>query len=122
MATKKTTPAAQDHNDCVIIELDRPRMLRLNHSVMKRFSALRKCNIYDLADELSGYDGIAAMAYCMLVADDPALTVDQVDQLLDNANMIEVITKVSEAVQAAFPSDGSSEETPPAAAGTGAKA
>ena len=119
MATKKTTPAVQDHNDCVIIELDRPRTLKLKHSVMKRFSALRKCSVFELGDELSTYDGIAAMAYCMLAADDPDLTVDEVDRLLDDADMLDVIQKVSEAVQLAFPDAEGNDETPPAAAGTG---
>ena len=31
-----------DENDTVIIELDRPRELKLGHKAMKRFSALTK--------------------------------------------------------------------------------
>lgn len=123
MATKKTAPIKQnEHNDVVMIELDRPRELKLGHKALKRFSALRGCSLFDLEKEVGTYDGTAAMAYCMLTAEDPTLTVEQVDDMLEQVSPFDLIVKVNEAIVKAFPADDGSGETPPKAAGTGEKA
>ena len=127
MATKKTVPFTapeQEHNDVVMIELDRPRELKMSHKALKRFSAMRRCSILHLMEELEQYDAISCAAYCMLVEDDPELTVEQVDKLLDQfSDPMDLFIKVTMAVAAAFPQpEQDSDETPQTAAGTGEKA
>ena len=127
MATKKPAPVSapeQENNDVVIIELDRPRELKMSHKALKRFSAMRRCSILRIMDELEQYDALSCAAYCMLVEDDPNLTVDQVDELLDQYNdPVDLFVKVTTAVTAAFPKpDEEDKETPQTAAGTGEKA
>ncbi len=129
MATKKPATAKvpeNDHNDVVIIELDRPRELKFGHKALKRFSAMRGCSIMHVFQDLENYDAVTCAAYCMLAADDPDLTVGQVDELLEEYNdPVGLYIKVTEAVTKAFPHDDDDEnggENPQTAAGTGVKA
>ena len=131
MATKKTVPFTapeQEHNDVVMIELDRPRELHFGHKAMQRFSALRHCSILNILAELEQYDAVSCAAYCMLATDDENLTVAQVDDLLEKyTDPVSLYIKVTEAVTLAFPRDDVADdvpddETPQTAAGTGEKA
>lgn len=123
-----------DKNDVVILELDKPRELRLGHKALKRFSALTGCSMQQMQDEIQCYDKMALMIYVMLSEDQPDLTPEAVDDLIDRAErrkinplrLKDLVVAVSSAIQAAFvdedakgPEDG---EDPPQAAGTGAKA
>ena len=126
--------ARPDKNDVVILELDKPRELRLGHKALKRFSALTGCSMQQLESEASRYDKMALLIYTMLSEDDPELTPESVDDLIDQAErrgenrlrLKDLVVAVSAATQAAFgdedaeaPEDG---EDPPQAAGTGAEA
>lgn len=123
-----------DKNDVVILELDRPRELRLGHKALKRFSALTGCSMQQMQDEIQQYDRMALMIYVMLSEDEPDLTPEAVDDLIDRAErrkdkplrLKDLVMAVSATIQAAFadedaeqPEDG---EDPPQAAGTGEKA
>lgn len=123
-----------DKNDVVILELDRPRELRLGHKALKRFSALTGCSMQQMQGEVSRYDRMSMLVYVMLSEDDPDLTSEAVDDLIDRAErrrenplrVKDLMAAVSAAIQAAFddeaaeqPEDG---EDPPQAAGTGAEA
>ena len=44
----ENTKLKHDRNDVVILELDRPRELRLGHKALKRFSALTYCSMADM--------------------------------------------------------------------------
>ena len=115
-----------DKNDTVIIELDKPRTLRLGHKAMKRFSALTECSMADMEAAVQRYDKAAVLVYVMLSEEDPELTPAQVDELLDQVPIKTILTKCSEAIQAAFADEDGSQpedgEDPPQAAGTGAEA
>ena len=41
-----------DKNDVVILQLDRPRELRLGHKALKRFSALTGCAMSEMEQEI----------------------------------------------------------------------
>ena len=122
---------AINDNDCVILNLDKPRELRCTHKVLKRFSAMQQINVLEIEAKLWQYDICTAMAYCMLVADDPSLTVDQVDDLLDKIKPSDLILEVNKAFMLAFDeingeengtaTDGDT-DCPPMAAGAGEKA
>ncbi len=122
-----------DKNDVVILELDRPRELRLGHKALKRFSALTGCSLKDMEEQIQNYDKMSAMLWIMVTEDqkeqgEPIMTPEALDDLLDNHRIkISKILKVcSAALQAAFEDeDAESDEdtkTPPQAAGTGAEA
>lgn len=113
----------KEHNDLVIIELDRPRTLKLGHLVMKRFAAATKMPIVEMDTVGTRYDYISEMMYFMLNHDDPTLSRAKVDELLEQVSIAYVIKKFNEALEAAF---GEPEEDdgadPQTAAGTGTEA
>lgn len=111
----------KEHNDLVIIELDRPRTLKLSHLVMKRFSAATKMPIVEMDTVGTRYDYISEMMYFMLNHDDPTLSRAKADELLEQVSIAYVIKKFNEALEAAF---GEPEEDadPQTAAGTGTEA
>ena len=113
-----------DKNDVVIIELDKPRELRLGHKAMKRFSALTGCSMVEIDEVTSHYDKLSALIYVMLSEDDPGLSPEAVDALLDKVKINYIIEKCVEALQDAFGDEENAEgsDTPPKAAGTGTEA
>lgn len=123
-----------DKNDVVIIELDKSRELRLGHKALKRFSALTGCSMQQMQDEIQRYDRMSQLVYVMLSEDQPDLTPEAVDDLIDRAERRKVnplrvkdlMVAVSSAIQAAFVDENAEEpedgEDPPQAAGTGAEA
>ena len=113
-----------DNNDTVIIQLDRPRELRLSHKVLKKFMAAHDASMADFGSFAGNYDVTVELLLMMLQREDPSLTAEQLDDLLDapNVKIGDVIQKVTEAAEAAF---GTPEENanPPKrpARGTGRK-
>lgn len=91
-----------DNNDVVVINLDKPRELKLRHRTLKRFLARTGKSMEDLESSLQDYDTLISLTYEMLHAEDPDLTPEQCDELLDLAPLGDVIKKTSEAVFAAF--------------------
>ena len=131
---RNNTAAQPDKNDVVILELDKPRELRLGHKALKRFSALTGCSMADMDTEIQHYDKMTALIYCMLATDaekhGETLTPEQVDELLDPVPIKQLLACCMAAVKASFDPDGEAdaeneEETeadPPQAAGTGVEA
>ena len=128
------TAIQPDKNDVVILDLDKPRELRLGHKALKRFSALTGCSMRQMQAETERYDKMALLIYVMLSEDQPDLTPEAVDDLIDRAErrkvnplrMKDIFEATTAAIRAAFvdedaepPEDG---EDPPRAAGTGAEA
>lgn len=120
-------------NDTVILNLDRPRELRLGHKALKRFSALTGCTMESMEETIKSYENMSCLVYVMLSQEDSALTPEQVDDLLDKVPIREIVSKCSQAIAAAFSdpdadkgadaSGGPEGETvPPAAAGVGGTA
>lgn len=120
----KVPSLAAEHNDAVVLQLDRPRTLRLGHKALKRFSAMTGTALSDMEKSIQRYDKLSTLMYVALSEDDPSLTPEQVDDLLDARPLREIIECASKVVEAAFgddsPEDNSS--NPPPAAGIGAKA
>lgn len=106
----------KNDNDTVIIILDKPRELRLRHSVLKKFLAAHKTDIEHMEDVLQGYDATSDLLLLMLQADDPEITEEKLDELLDapGVKLGYVFEKVAEALYAAF-DDGDQHENPPKA-------
>lgn len=116
----KNTNPKQERNDVVILELDRPRTLRLGHKALKRFSALTECPMTEMEQAVQRYDKLSALAYVMLSEEDPTLTPGQVDDLLDKVSIRKINEACSAAIEAAFLDEAEEEgDDPPQAAGTG---
>lgn len=112
-----------EKNDAVFIELDRPRELRLGHKVLKRFSALRHVPLSRIEDAVDDYENLSCLFYCAMVQEDPTLTVEQADELLDRVPVAQLLKKAGDLLEGTFGGieDGGEggEADPPAAAGTG---
>ena len=114
-----------ENNDVVILNLDKPRILRLGHRALKMASAMTGMSLPQLMDSVDDWLVTSRLCYCMLHAEDESLTEDEVDRLLDRLPVVEIAEKVGQAIAVAFPAPEADEddgETPPAAAGTGVKA
>lgn len=119
-----------DENDTVMIELDRPRELKLGHKALKRFSALTGCSMADMEKEVQHYDKLSCLLYVMLAVDaedhGENLTPAQVDDLLDPVPIKQLMELAMAAVAAAFGEEDEDqpegESDPPEAAGIGEKA
>ncbi len=135
----KTFPAVlPDENDTVIIELDRPRELKLGHKALKRFSALTGKSLAELEEAIQHYDVMAALMYVMLAVDAEKhgedLTPDQVDDLLEDVPIYQQMALATKAIQMAMVDPAAEAETegeaegeatdadPQQAAGTGVRA
>jgi len=91
-----------DNNDIVILELDRPRELKLSHKVLKRFCAATNTRLSDIEAAVDDYDNMTALIYYMLLADDPDLTPEKLDDLLDDVPIGIVLKKGAEAIAKGF--------------------
>jgi hypothetical protein len=92
----------------VMIELDRPRKLRFGMGATVEFEQITGRKIVTLkVSEISG-ELCSKLLYVMLKQDDPELTIDQSNKLVDEyaESMPYVITKVAEAVNIAYKVDG----------------
>ena len=86
----------KDNNNTVYINLDKPRELRLTHRVMKSFAAKKKISLRD----------------------DPDLTPEHFEELLDCVSIREIMDAGREAVAAALgPAEEKNAENPPVPAG-----
>lgn len=122
-----------DNNDVVILDLDRPRELRLGHRALKRFSALTECSLSAMDKEIERYDKAACLIWVMVTEDQrkngetTIMTPDVLDDLLDAVPIAKILEVCSKAIEAAFPEpevskSDTGEESPMTAAGTGAEA
>lgn len=97
-----------ENNEVVMITLDRPRPLRLTNRVLKRFCAGQNISLTDIEKAIQRYDVLTVLMYEMLRADDPELTQERCDELLDMVSIGEIVGACSRAVEAGFtvPKDG----------------
>ena len=108
----------KDNNDVVFIDLDKPRELKLTHSVLKRFAAKKGVSVDDIDTVLAGYTGMVDLIYEMLLREDPDLTEEKYEELLDYVTIKEIMDAGSAAVEASFGAkEGDQEGNPPDPAG-----
>ena len=121
------TKLKQDHNDVVILDLDRPRELRLGHKALKRFSALSNCSMADMEQEIQRYDKLSCLLWVMVTQDqlnhgEDMMTPEQLDDLLDAVPITKLTKLCTMAIEAAFvdeDAEKAGEADPPQAAGIG---
>ena len=115
-----------DRNPVVTIELDRIRELRFGHKAMKRWSAYTGKSIDSLDTDAFHPEEIEALMYFMLEKDaldhGEQLKMEDMEDLLDMAPLGDIYTKLSQAMEAAFPeADDSTKKGKRAADGIGRK-
>lgn len=93
---------AMEGNNVVIINLDKPRELKLTHKVLKRFMAKHKLKMTSFDAAVEDYEKMTDLIYEMLRAEDPNLTPAECDNLLDTVSITEIVKKSGEAIAAAF--------------------
>lgn len=129
---------AAEHNDTVVIQLDRPYVLRFGNKALKEYSALTGTTMKDFDDSLMDFAHQQAAAYILIKQDClrqglPAPTPEQVEDLLDQyITPGRLFYLLSKATEAAFADDDlkaaidakqtESKADPQTAAGTGVKA
>ena len=91
-----------EKNDVVILELDRPRPLRLTHRVLKRYLAATGIKMTEIDQSVEDYGNMTLLIYEMLRADDPELTPEKCDELLDLAPLGTILQKGADAIAAGF--------------------
>ena len=99
-----------EKNDIVMLDLDRPRALRLTHRVLKLFCAATGAKMSEIEQSVDYYGNMTLLIYEMLRADDPELTPDRCDELLDLLPIGVVLQKGAEAIAAGFVTDKPAEQ------------
>jgi hypothetical protein len=105
---------AKNKNAVVIIELDKLRELRFGHKALKTFQAISDVKIEDIGSEGMDFDSIEKLIYCGLLSDarknGETLTLEQVEDMLDDAPIQYVIDKMTEAMNLSFGGEGEVKE------------
>ena len=94
-------------NDVVIINLDRPRVMRYGHKALKKLVALTGMDIENIEINGNDFEQIEKMVYFGLLSDakehNETLKPEDMEDLLDQAERwSEIIEKMQEALDAAF--------------------
>lgn len=94
------------NNDVIVLNLDRPRVLRFGHKALKTYQAISGVGLDEIGQGAINLDNIEKLVYCGLLSDgkehgDP-LELEQMEDLLDELPLQEVIDKMTEALQGAF--------------------
>lgn len=92
----------EKNNDFVMINLDKPRQLRLSHKVQKTIKALTGKSLFQLDIGAVDPDDMEKCMFAALSKDDPELTLERVADLMDEATYGDVCMAFIEAVQAAL--------------------
>jgi hypothetical protein len=78
------------------IMLDKEREVRLTLGAMKKFKALTgKSIIHGIDLESLGEDEIITLLWVSMVEDDPALTIERTEQIIDLSNIADLITALT---------------------------
>lgn len=97
----------QENNDVVILELDRPRVLRYGHKALKKLLALTGKSIEEIDSDNIDLEELEKYLYCGLLSDaaehGETITLEQMEDLLDKApSFSHYVNKMTEALNIAF--------------------
>ncbi|CAH1230677.1 hypothetical protein PAECIP111891_06719 [Paenibacillus allorhizoplanae] len=99
--------ANENNNDVIIINLDRPRVIRFGHLALKKLSAMTGLTIEQLASNDTDLEQLETIIYCGIFADalenGEELKLEQMELLLDKApNPKHYMDKMAEALSYAY--------------------
>lgn len=90
----------------VVIDLDRPREMKLTHRALKTFSSLTGCRLEDMEEAIQDPVKLEALYYAMLKADaegnGETLKSADMEALLDNATPGALIGAAGKAIELSF--------------------
>jgi len=90
----------------VIVNMDKPRALRLTHRAMKTFSKLTACKLEDMEDAIQDPVKLEALYYSMLLADakenGESLKVTDMEALMDTMTPGALIGAAGKALELAY--------------------
>jgi hypothetical protein len=75
------------NNDMVVINLDRPRIMKFRRKELKLLEVAFKCKISKIDFDDIGVDDITKIVHIGLVHEDKDLTLEQVEDLLDETDL-----------------------------------
>ena len=95
-------------NRLVILQADRPRVLKASHKALKMISKMLKKSIDEVEIDGADFDVIEKVVYCLCLKDaqknGETLTLEQMEDILDAVETEqEIIDAVADAFSAAFP-------------------
>ncbi|QKE72654.1 hypothetical protein HPK19_07470 [Arthrobacter citreus] len=101
------------NSEPVIINLDKPRILKFGHKALKQLKAMTGKTLVQIDESIMNLDPeeIEIYMYCGLLVDaksnNEELTLEKVEDILEEAaNYKVIIEKISEAIARAFGADG----------------
>ena len=101
------------NSEPVVINLDRPRILRFGHKALKQLKAMTGKTLLQIDEAIENLDpdDIEVYMYCGLLSDSTnngeVLTLEKVEDILDKANSYkDIIEKIAVAISRTFGADG----------------
>lgn len=95
-----------NQNDVVIIDFDRPREIRFGHKALKTYQALSGQSIEQIGQGGFDFTNIERLVYAGLLSDarnhSETITIEQVEDWLDDHDIQDTIEKMSIALAQAF--------------------
>lgn len=103
MASKSKNPTRQ-----VILDADRPRVLKANHKALKMIVQLTGKGLAEMENMGGDFEVIEKIAYALMLRDatkhGETLTLEKVEDILDEVDTEqEIIDAISDCFEAAFP-------------------
>ena len=77
--------------------------LRFGHKAMKRYCSMTRCNMETFDRTLIFYENQIKLLWCMISAQDPTVTEDQLDDWLDEVYVEDILGLIDDAVAAGMP-------------------
>lgn len=95
-------------NRVVIIDADRPRVLKASHKALKMMTKMLNKPVDEIELDASDFDKLEIIVYCLCLKDaqknGEKLTVDMMEDILDACDTEQdIIDAVADAFEAAFP-------------------
>lgn len=95
------------NNDLIMINLDRPRMLRYGHKALKKLTSMTGKSLDNFDLDAFNFEDIEKIIYCGLLTDakenNETLKLEDMEDLLDLAPSYgDVLEKMETAIEAAF--------------------
>jgi hypothetical protein len=92
-----------EKNTTVIINLDRPRSVKFGHRALKLLGAMTGKTLSNMSEDDFDLGELEKVMYCGLLADDPTLKIEDMEDLLDKAESFnEILNAMNEALNMAF--------------------
>ena len=103
---KSTTAKIDEKNTTVILNLDRPREVRFGHKALKKLSVMTEMDMNNMDESNFSMEDLEKVMYCGLQQDAKEhgedLQLSQMEDLLDRAEMHEILQAMQTALNNAF--------------------